>query len=221
MKKSRGFTLIELLVVIAIIAILAAMLLPTLQQVIESANQTNCINNLNQIGKAFYMYRDSYKKMPLGKVKTTKPDGTTEYEGEITAATEAGTEIAMNILRYTQLNNADSFVCSSSSAGGEDDANEDMLFQGGKTTDQTLSYAYGYVPQSGGSDSAIVAELTGDGKVTTSNHTNAGGILYYGGHAKMIKGAGWFSDDNAGYPDLGDGKIWVAPNKFRNATTGK
>jgi len=51
-----AFTLIELLVVIAIIAILAAMLLPALSKAKSKASNLNCMNNLNQVGKACYMY---------------------------------------------------------------------------------------------------------------------------------------------------------------------
>lgn len=64
-EKRRFFTLIELLVVIGIISILAGLLLPTLVGARQKAWQSQCINNLRQIGIAVTLYAgDNRDRLP-------------------------------------------------------------------------------------------------------------------------------------------------------------
>jgi prepilin-type N-terminal cleavage/methylation domain-containing protein/prepilin-type processing-associated H-X9-DG protein len=64
--SQQGFTLVELLVVIAIIGILVALLLPAIQAARESARNTQCKNNVKQIGLAMINFEAQHKQFPAG-----------------------------------------------------------------------------------------------------------------------------------------------------------
>jgi prepilin-type N-terminal cleavage/methylation domain-containing protein/prepilin-type processing-associated H-X9-DG protein len=96
----RGFTLIELLVVIAIVGVLIGLLLPAVQKVRESAQRTQCTNNLKQIGLALHGYHDANEWFPPGYVDgNTDPDSTPDND------VGPGWGWAALILPYLEQNN--------------------------------------------------------------------------------------------------------------------
>jgi prepilin-type N-terminal cleavage/methylation domain-containing protein/prepilin-type processing-associated H-X9-DG protein len=65
-----GFTLVEMLVVIAIIATLVALLIPAVHGAREAARQTQCSNNLRQIGVALSRHASTAESFPPGIAAT-------------------------------------------------------------------------------------------------------------------------------------------------------
>ena len=63
-----AFTLVELLVVIVIVGVLVALLLPAVQAAREAARQTQCANNLKQIGLALHSYHAALGSFPPGNL---------------------------------------------------------------------------------------------------------------------------------------------------------
>jgi prepilin-type processing-associated H-X9-DG protein/prepilin-type N-terminal cleavage/methylation domain-containing protein len=63
-RPRSAFTLVEVLVVIAIIAVLMALLLPAIMAARDAAKNTQCQNNLRQLGIAIMQYRDQNGAYP-------------------------------------------------------------------------------------------------------------------------------------------------------------
>lgn len=64
MPRCRGFTLIELMMVIAIISLLVALLTPTLGQIMQQTQSSQCKANLSCQGMALQLYVNEHDSYP-------------------------------------------------------------------------------------------------------------------------------------------------------------
>ena len=65
-SQASGFTVIELLVVTAVVGLLMSLLLPSVQQMRESARCTACMNNIREVAFACHQFELTYRVLPPG-----------------------------------------------------------------------------------------------------------------------------------------------------------
>ncbi len=65
-RSRAGLTVLELLITISLISILVAIILPSVQQVRESARRMQCQSNLRQLTMAMHQHHDTFGHLPAG-----------------------------------------------------------------------------------------------------------------------------------------------------------
>jgi prepilin-type N-terminal cleavage/methylation domain-containing protein len=107
LRTRNGFTLIELLTVIAIIAILAALIFPTFARVGEQRRQDQCIQQMQEIGRALQQYQMDNGKYPaslLGLAQYMNNQSQVFYTGS------GGTPVSINQLTYRPLMTGQKYI---------------------------------------------------------------------------------------------------------------
>lgn len=73
-QTRRGFTLIETVTVASVASVLMSLVVPGMQEARNVARETECKNQLKQIGLALHNYHDVYRTFPPGWI-SRRPEG--------------------------------------------------------------------------------------------------------------------------------------------------
>ena len=188
--KNNVLAVIYQPVVIAIIAILAGMLLPALNAARESARKASCMSNLKQIGLGIKQYANMMR-----------------WEGWYPCKAAANTSAvdAFNLLISTKkMTDTGMYICPSATTNNtkynDTDAgltatNVSYLYNAQKSPNKGLS-------ESSAADLPVV-------KDASTNHTDAGNVLFVDGHVGQfdtIDGTAWDAKESIG-SNLADSDI--------------
>ena len=195
--KKNVFTLIELLTVIGIIAILAGMLLPAVNRARSSAEKTNCINNLSQIGKAEAAYYADNRNHIVPNNGNAAGDWVSQlyqYVGRDMATFECGEDD--NALTPNFPDNGNDYPKGyagivSYAANGNVHINDT---KGKKittidSTSKTVSIVENAASGSPNTSADIAASLATTSAVDSSRHNDTSNALYLDGHVMDVKPA--------------------------------
>lgn len=197
MRTPRRFTLLELLAVMAIMLILLALSLPVLRHAKEDGRNSQCVNNLKQIGVSLQLYCD-------GADGRIPPNSSGQYAGSSTSMIWFAPEMKMGMAYLVEGSNIKCFGCPLHGRFTPESVADRWLAR-----KRGLAAAYNYretfngfnpvYDKNAGAPAVLMDHDLANG-VTGSKLRAHGGawtnILFYDGHVRGAANNGRFTDNN-------------------------